>query len=218
MAKSILIIGKSGSGKTTSLRNLNDKDYALINPLGKELPFKSNKPYLETFSYEQIKSALLTYTNKGVKNIFIDDAGYLLTDALMNAPAGKTAGNNVFGHYRDMATNFYELIRFISEGLPNDVIVPITMHESVDDFGFVKPKTVGKMLDDQVTVEGLFTIVLRALKTQDGYKFMTHTDGLASIKSPEGLFDKTEINNDLNLVINNVREYYGLNKKIEENE
>ena len=77
MAKNILIIGKSGSGKTTSLRNLNDKDYALINPLGKELPFKSNKPYLETFSYEQIKSALLTYTNKGVKNIFIDDAGYL---------------------------------------------------------------------------------------------------------------------------------------------
>ena len=178
--------------------------------LGKLLPFRNKKRFLTTFDYDNIKKALLGYVEAGVKTIIIDDAGYLLTDALMNAPAGKTAGSNVFGHYRDMATNFYELLRFISAILPADVIVPITMHESVDDFGYVKPKTVGKMLDDQVTIEGLFTIVLRSVKTNDGYKFVTNTDGLTTVKSPEGLFDNMEIPNDMNLVINKVKEYYNI--------
>ena len=164
-------LGRNGAGKTTSLRNLNDKDYALINPLGKELPFKSNKPYLETFSYEQIKSALLTYTNKGVKNIFIDDAGYLLTNALMTM-----GSKDQYKHFRDMATDFYELIRFITKELPEDVIVGVLMHEESDDLGNVKVKTVGKMLDNQVTIEGMFTTVIRALKTTDGHKFQTQGD------------------------------------------
>lgn len=211
MAKNILIIGKSGSGKTTSLRNLNDKDYALINPLGKALPFRSDKKYLETFSYEQIKSALLAYVGKGVKNIFIDDAGYLLTNALMTM-----GSKDQYKHFRDMATDFYELIRFITKELPEDVIVGLFMHEESDDLGNVKVKTVGKMLDNQVTIEGMFTTVIRALKTTDGHKFQTQGDSANIVKAPMGMFEEQYIDNDMKIVLEIIREYYNMEEVVNE--
>lgn len=218
MAIPILIIGKSGSGKSYSLRNIPTSNYALINIMGKRLPFRGNKPFLRTFNYGEIKESLLKYSAK-TKLVVIDDAGYLLTDSLMNVPVGKVQGNAIFSHYREMAENFYELINFITLRLPDDMIVPIIMHEEIDDFGFVKPKTVGKMLDEKVDIPGMMTIVIRAIKGKDGHTFVVKTDGMTVVKTPAGMFEGTEIPNDMNLVVQTIREFYNLDNEGEnENE
>lgn len=210
MARGILIIGKSGSGKSSSLRSFKNNEYALINPLGKDLPFKTDKGYIETFKYSEIKTAMKGYEARGVKTIVLDDIGYLLTNELMNAAHVK----DIFKHYRDIATDFYELHRFVTKELDPSINVYFMMHENVNDVGEIKPKTVGKMLDDQVTIEGLFTIVLRALKTSEGHKFQTQTEGNSVVKSPLGMFEDNYIDNDLLIVNDIINEYYG-NKKVE---
>lgn len=212
MAKSFLVIGKSGSGKTASLRNLKNDEYALINPLGKPLPFRSNKKYLESFNYSDVKSALLGYANKGIKNIFVDDSGYLLTNALMTMPTNT----DQYKYFRNMATDFYDLVRFIAKELPEDVYVGIIMHEESDDLGNVKVKTVGKMLDNQVTIEGMFTTVIRALKTSDGHKFQTLGDASNIVKAPMGMFEEQYIDNDMVIVLDKMKKYYNMEEEVNE--
>lgn len=214
MARAILVIGKSGSGKSASLRNFDSKEYALINILGKELPFKNNKKFLKTFSYEVIHQSMLTYSNGGVKTLVIDDAGYLLTNDLMTAVPAK----DIFAHFRSMATSFYNLVSYITNALPSDMNVYLFMHENVTESGEVKPKTVGKMLDDQVTFEGLFTTVLRAVKTSEGHKFQTQTEGNSVVKSPIGMFDTMFIDNDLKLVNDTLNNFYKVEKEVVINE
>lgn len=213
MAIPILVIGKSGSGKSFSLRNIPENEYGLINIMGKMLPFKGDKKFTRTFNYDEIKQKMMvwaTHKTHSVNTIVLDDAGYLLTNALMTASAAKTAGNNIFNYYREMAENFYELINFISFQLPPHVIVPIIMHEDTDDFGFIKPKTVGKMLDEKADIPGMFTIVLRAVKDSQGHKFQTKTDGMTVVKTPFGMFDGDTIDNDMQLVIDKINEFYNL--------
>jgi hypothetical protein len=84
------------------------------------------------------------------------------------------------------------------------------MHEEIDDLGYVKPKTIGKLLDEKIDVAGLFTIVLNATKKEGKYIFKTQTDGFDVTKSPMGMFDSEEIDNDLKVVQNKIKEYYGL--------
>lgn len=213
MAKSFLLIGRSGTGKSYSLHSLDDEKYALISVLGKELPFRTTKKFYETDDYAKIKQAILGYVNKGVKNIIVDDAGYLLTNAFMNAQGGDKKGNNVFELYSKMATDYFELIRFVQKGLPDDVVVGFTMHEDKNDFGDVKPKIMGRMLEEKVSVEGLFATVLQSAKVGNKYVFRTQTDGTGVTKSPHGMFDGYEIPNDMNLVIKNMREYYNIEEE-----
>lgn len=208
MAKSALILGRSGTGKSYSMHSLPENEYAIISVLGKELPFKTSKRFLETDDYVKIKEALIAYTGKGVKVIVIDDAGYLLTNAFMNAQTADKTGNKVFDLYSKMATNFVDLIRFAQKQLPDDVIVFFTMHEDKNDFGDVKPKVMGKMLDEKVSVEGLFTTVLQSFKSAQKYMFRTQTDGTGVTKSPYGMFESEEIPNDLNLVVQSMRKFY----------
>lgn len=213
MAKSFLLIGKSGVGKSYSLNTVPENEYALISVLGKELPFRTGKKYLTTDDYTAIKNAMLKYVSMGVKNIIIDDAGYLLTNAFMKAQGAEKKGNLIFELYSQMATNFYELVRFSQTGLPDDVIVGIIMHEDKNDFGDVKPKIMGKMLEEKVSVEGLFATVLHAMKTNNEYIFRTQTDGTGVTKSPYGMFDSETIPNDMNLVFTKIREYYNIGGK-----
>jgi len=206
MAKIILIYGASGSGKSRSLKNLDASQYALINVMGKELPFKSTKPYKVTTDYSVVKQSLLDYAQK-TDTIVIDDAGYLITDQFMAGhAAGK--GNAIFELYNSMADNFYRMIRFIKTELPPEKIVYIFMLEDIDEFGFIKPKTIGKMLDDKVNIPGLFTIVLRAMKKDNKYIFRTQGTGFDVTKSPEEMFSAEEIDNDLKLVNDAIKGYY----------
>jgi hypothetical protein len=208
----VLVIGKSGSGKSASLRNFKSSDVGVINVMGKPMPFKSDlKPY-PTTDYAKVQLAL----NSGkVPSIVIDDAGYLITHEFMSRHSNTGKGNAVFELYNDMADKFYSLIRSVLE-MPADKIVYFMMHEDKNDFGDVKPKTIGKLLDEKVCLEGLFTIVLRCMTNGQGqHVFVTQTSGFDVAKSPMGMFDSIEIDNDLKAVDAAIREYYNINTKKE---
>lgn len=210
MAIPVLIIGKSGGGKSTSLRNcIDNENWNLINVLGKPLPFKGKIPQVVTDDYNKVMGCI-----KGSKahSIVIDDAGYLITNYFMKNHSSKGAGNAVFSMYNTLADNFWNLIEFIKK-LPDDKIVYIIMHEDIDDFGNVKPKTIGKLLDEKLIVEGMFTIVLRCVYESGKHLFVTQAiDGSVS-KTPMGMFEELQIDNDLLFVDKTIRDYYELEAK-----
>ena len=119
----------------------------------------------------------------------------------------KGAGNAIFTMYNTLADNFWNLIEFIKT-LPEDKIVYINMHEEVNEFGDIKPKTIGKMLDEKICLEGMFTIVLRCIQENGKHLFVTQSDGGAVSKSPMGMFESLEIDNDLLMVDKAIRDYY----------
>ena len=207
MGLPVLIIGKSGSGKSTALRNcVNDSNWNLVNVLGKPLPFKGKVPQVVTDDYEQVKRCL---TSSMAKSLVVDDAGYLITNYFMRNHSSKGQGNAIFSMYNTLADNFWKLVEYIKH-LPEDKIVYIIMHEDTDDFGNVKPKTIGKLLDEKICLEGMFTIVLRCIQENGKHLFVTQAEGGAVSKSPMGMFEELQIDNDLLLVDNVIREYYGL--------
>ena len=210
MAVPVLIIGKSGGGKSTSLRNCIDNDsWNLINVLGKPLPFKGKIPQVVTDDYEQVKKCL---SSSKANSIVVDDAGYLITNYFMRNHSSKGSGNAIFSMYNTLADNFWNLVEFIKK-MPEDKIVYIIMHKDTDDFGNVKTKTIGKLLDEKICLEGMFTIVLRCIQENGKHLFITQADGGAVSKSPMGMFEELQIDNDLLYVDNKIREYYGLDKK-----
>lgn len=198
----VLIIGKSGTGKSTSLRNFTKNEIGIINVLGKALPFKNDFNYMVTDNYAKVKNALL---QAKVNNLVIDDAGYMITSEFM-----RRAKEKGYEKFTELANNFYELISYIQHELPENKIVYLIMHEDENDNGIVKPKTIGKLLDEKVCVEGMFTIVLRSMKNENKYIFRTQSNGFDIAKTPMGLFDEEEIDNDLALVTKKIQEYYNL--------
>ena len=208
----ILVIGKSGSGKSTSLRNFGEKEIGLINVSRKPLPFKKKfESTVNTDDYETIIKCL----SKTAKNsIIIDDAGYLIVNMFMRGHSNAGTGNAVFGFYNKVGDSFWSLVEFV-KSLPANKIVYFFMHEDKNDFGDVKPKTIGKLLDEKVCLEGMFTVVLRALKTNDKYIFRTQSDGMDICKSPMQMFEELEIDNDLKLVDKTVRDYWEISDEEE---
>ena len=153
----VLVMGKSGSGKTFSLNKCQNSNFAMIKVLNKPLPFRGKIPSVCTYDYNQVFKQLC---NKSFTSFVIDDAGYLITNHFMNKHSKAGAGNAVFSLYNDLGDRFWNLIQFIINSLPEHIIVYIVMHEDSNDIGDIKPKTIGKLLDEKVCVEGMFTIVL----------------------------------------------------------
>lgn len=207
MATPVLIIGKSGSGKSTSLRNcVGNDDWNLIRVLNKPLPFKGKVNGWTTDDYQTVMKAL---GQSKAKNIVLDDAGYLITNHFMRGHSSAGAGNGVFTLYNNIGDYFWNLIQFIIK-LPEDKIVYVMMHEDKNDFGDIKPKTIGKLIDEKVCLEGMFTIVLRCIEESGKHLFVTQASDGAVSKSPMGMFETLTIDNDLLLVEKAVREYYEL--------
>lgn len=207
MAKLTLIMGRSGSGKTASLRNLKEKT-AVISVTNKPLPFRNNDnlKVVVAGEYLKIKGLLSKAYESGIRIAVIDDAGYIMTNKFM-AGHRQAKGNSQFDLYNEIGDNFFSLIKSCGE-LPDDMLVFVIMHEEMNDMGYSKPKTIGKLLDDKVCIEGMFTIVLHAMKLDGKYIFATNTDGLDVTKSPIGMFEEERIDNDLQLVVEKIREYY----------
>ena len=205
MATPILIMGKSGSGKSASLRNcVGNPDWNLIRVLNKPLPFKGKIDGWKTDDYQTVMRCM---AQSKARNIVLDDAGYLITNHFMKGHSSAGAGNGVFTLYNNIGDYFWQLIQFIVK-LPEEKIVYVIMHEEKNDFGDIKPKTIGKLLDEKVCVEGMFTIVLRCIEESSKHLFVTQSEGGAVSKSPIGMFETLTIDNDLLLVEKAVREYY----------
>lgn len=209
MSIPVLIIGASGTGKSTSLRNFSPDEVELINVEGKPLPFRNEFKPLNTDSYREICKAMKATKKKAV---VIDDAGYLITNSFMRGHSASGGGNSVFALYNQLADDFWKLIGF-SKALEPDKIVYFMMHEDKKDDGTVKPKTIGKLLDEKVCLEGMFTIVLRSAYEDGKYIFRTNTNGFDVCKTPIGMFETPDIENDLKMVDEKIREYYNLYNK-----
>lgn len=207
MGMPVLIIGKSGSGKSTSMRNFPESELGIISVIGKPLPFKRTSKPVVTADYAKIKGILRVCKTPSVA---IDDAGYLITDMFMQNHATAGKGNDVYVMYNNIGDSFYTLIQFIMAETPEDRIVYLMMHEDKNDFGDIKPKTIGKLLDDKVCVEGMFTVVLRCVGNTTKRVFMTQSEGFDVAKTPIGMFADVEIPNDLYEVDKAIREYYGI--------
>lgn len=206
MATAVLIMGESGSGKSASLRNFAPNEISVFNVTSKPLPFKQGKtkiPKIDNATYTDIANAL---ANPNKRAYVIDDAGYLLSFEMF-----KRANETGYSKFTDMAKNFFDMLDFINTKLLNDIIVYITMHTEDDsEMHKTKAKTIGKMIDQNLNLEGLFTIVLRAMQTEDGYKFITRDDRVSTAKSPMGMFESDKIDNDLKEVDRIIREYYDM--------
>lgn len=205
MATPVLIIGKSGSGKSTSMRNcVSNPDWNLVRVLNKPLPFKGKLDGWNTDDYQTVMKCL---AQSKAKNIVLDDAGYLITNMFMSKHSSAGAGNGVFTLYNQIGDHFWNLIQYIVK-LPEDKIVYVIMHEDTNDFGQIKPKTIGKLLDEKVCIEGMFTIVLRCIEESGKHLFVTQSADGAVSKSPIGMFETLTIDNDLLIVEKAIREYY----------
>lgn len=198
----VLIMGESGSGKSASMRNFEASEVGIINVAGKPLPFRKKLQKLNTSDYGAIMNALYKSEKK---SFVIDDSQYLLCFEMFNK--AKEIG---YQKFTDMALNFYTLIRFIIEKLPEDKIVYFLHHTEVTAEGKTKAKTIGKMLDEKLTVEGLFSIVLFCQTDGERHYFVTQSDGSTTAKSPMEMFEEREIDNDLKMVDTAIREYFEL--------
>lgn len=201
MAVLVMVYGHSGSGKSASLRNFDPEQVAVINVLGKPLPFRSNMKTYITNDYGKIDVAIHSTKRK---SIVIDDATYLMTGEFMRN--AKVAG---YQKFTDMAANFNTLLMRAKE-LPDDVVVYFFGHSERDGDGGEKFKTIGKLLDEKVCVEGYFTIVLKTVVQDGRYLFSTRNDGMDTVKTPLGMFNDALIENDLAAVDKTIREYYNI--------
>lgn len=207
MGVSVLIYGRSGSGKSRSLKNFAEDEIFLVNVIGKPLPFPGRFRYcIKSDNYNTIKNGLKKMPSKVA---VIDDAGYLLTNTFMRGHSAPKSGSSSFDLYNDIADAFWGLLRFIQDELPEDVIVYLLMHEATSDYGETKLRTIGKLLDEKVCVEGMVSIALRCMVEGDRHYFRTQSSGMDISKSPEEMFP-LEIENDLKAVDTRIREYWGL--------
>lgn len=198
----VLVLGESGSGKSASLRNFGPEDVSIFNVAAKPLPFRKKLPSRSTSDYGVIMQSIQASAKK---SFVIDDSQYLL--CFESFAKAKEMG---YGKYTDMALHFYDLVQFVIRQTPPDVIVYFLHHtETAENTGKIKAKTMGKMLDNQLTLEGLFSIVLMCFTDGKKHLFITQSDGKTTAKSPMGLFD-LEIDNDLKAVDQAIRAYYDL--------
>lgn len=172
----------------------------MINVQGKPLPFRTEIKTYDTDNYPDIINAL---RQSKTPSVVIDDSQYLMSHEYM-----YRASEAGYSKYSEIGQHFFQLLETIRK-MPSDRIVYMMHHIELDDSGREKAKTVGKMVDNYIVVEGCFSIVLKAIATADGYFFRTKTNGADAVKTPLGMFEEEQIDNNLLLVDNTIRSYYG---------
>lgn len=213
MALPVLVEGRSGMGKTFAIKNFKADEVGVISVEKGRLPFRTDiktvripKEFKDVNTYAQLNVAKYSWiqmaiTKSKAKSIVIDDSQYLLVNELFDRAKEKG-----YDKFTDMAVNFRNLIHFVNDLDDDDKIVYFLHHTEADTDGREKAKTIGKMLDEKLVIEGCFDIVLFC---QD-HKFYTQSNGMSSAKTPEGMFESLEIPNDLKAVDVAIRQYYNM--------
>ena len=205
MAEKILIMGESGTGKSTSIRNCDPAKTAIVNPVGKPLPFRGKFEMLNGVTDSgKIIRFMKDQVAAGKKIIVVDDFQYILSIPYMNRI--KEAG---WDKWNDFGSNYFEIID-VCAVLPDDVTVYYMTHTETLENGITTIKLIGKLLREKITIEGLFTTVLRTQVVDGKYYFLTQNSGKDTVKSPLGMFPSYAIDNDLNYVDEKIRNYYEL--------
>jgi len=224
MSTATIIMAPSGHGKSASLRNLDPEKTILIQTIRKPLPFMAKDwknwdgatktgSIAVTDSAKNICAAIDRASANGKEIVVIDDFIYCLTNEFMRRSKEKS-----FEKFNDIGRAAWDVMT-AAMNAPDNVRVYILSHIQTDEYGqYAKIKTVGKMIDEKIVLEGMVTTVLRAVKQDKKYLFQTQSDGTDTVKSPMGLFDSEFIDNDLKLVDDRICEYYGINQKEKESE
>lgn len=205
----VLILGESGTGKSASLRNFKSSDLKVINVANKPLPFKNKIESVATDDYRTVIKELKLNKKKVA---VIDDAQYLMANEFM-----RRATERGFDKFTEIAQNFWSLVNMVKD-LPDDQVVYFLAHIERDANGNEKIKTIGKLLDEKITVEGMFTIVLKTNVTDGVYSFITQNSGHDTVKSPIGMFPSIVIDNDLKYVDEKIRNYYEIGEFLTDDE
>lgn len=209
MAQIVLILGESGTGKSASMRNFNPDEIALVNVSGKPLPFRGKFESVNGTDYDEIKS-FIEKTDK--KIIVIDDAQYIMAFQFMRRI--KEVG---WDKFNEIQSDFFNLIE-AAKALPYDKIVIFLSHIETKENGQQKIKTIGRMLDEKITIEGMFTVVLKTYVSDGKYYFVTQNSGMDTVKSPIGMFPSSVIDNDLQYVVEKIRNYYYMDGAVSDEE
>lgn len=223
MSIATLILGESGTGKSTSLRNLNPDDILLIQAVRKPLPFRSTgwKPVIKgeggsVYSTDESSHIVAAMRRTTKPIIIIDDFQYILANEFMRRVLDQAKGNEAFAKYNEIARNAWDILMCAGGSgenkIPDSSRVYILAHTQEDDGGHVKAKTIGKLLDEKITIEGLLTIVMRTTVINGQYLFSTQNSGLDTVKTPLGMFDDIHIPNDLAAVDAAICSYYQINQ------
>lgn len=219
MSIACMILGQSGTGKTTSLRNFNPADVLLIQAVKKPLPFRS-KEWVPCTKANPTGSILVTdcaqtivgamqRTHKQI--IVIDDFQYILANEFMRRVLDNETGNAAFAKYNEIARNAWDILMTAGR-LADSTRVYNLAHTQEDDNGRIKAKTIGKLLDEKITLEGLLTIVMRTAVINGQYLFSTQNSGSDTVKTPLDMFTDEHIPNDLAAIDNTITEYYALSQ------
>ena len=202
MGNVIGITGESGSGKTCSFRNFDPETVGIFNVSGKPLSFKGTLPMCKTSDMKLIANEI----RKNNRDIYlIDDAGLLMTFFLFDK-----VNETGYGKFTQVAKDFYDLVQTAIRDTSDNTNIYFVMHtERSEDGARIKMKTAGRMIDNQLTLESLFSIVLYCVTDGRKHSFITQSDGVTTAKSPMGMFP-LEIDNDLKAVDDTIREYYGM--------
>ena len=219
MSIAAMILGQSGTGKTTSLRNLNPDDVLLIQAVKKPLPFRA-KNWIPCTKANPMGSILVTdnaHTIVGAMQrtakpiIVIDDFQYILANEFMRRVLDNETGNAAFAKYNEIARNAWDILMTAGK-LPDNTRVYILAHTQEDDNGRIKAKTIGKLLDEKITLEGLLTIVMRTAVINGQYVFSTQNSGLDTVKTPLDMFADEHIPNDLAVIDAAITDYYQISQ------
>ena len=218
MSIACMILGQSGTGKTASLRNLDPAHTLLIQAVKKPLPFRSkgwtwfdkeDNPHGNIFVTDQATTIIKLMRGTKRSVIVLDDFQYILANEFMRRVLDKESGNAAFAKYNEIAHNAWSILMAASQ-LADDKRVYILGHTQEDDAVRIKAKTIGKLLDEKITIEGLLTIVLRAAVINGQYLFSTRNSGADTVKTPMGLFEDEHIENDLAAADAAIYSYYDL--------
>ena len=219
MSIATVIMGLSGSGKSTSLRNLDPEKTILIQAIKKPLPFRSTEwkawdkttktgSIAVTDSAKNICTAIEKAKENGKEIIIIDDFQYVMANEFMRRSAERG-----YDKFTEIAKGAWDVFN-AAMNAPDGIRVYLLTHVQTDDYGQGgKLKTIGKMLDEKIVLEGMVSIVLRSMRSDANYSFRTQSDGTDTVKSPIGLFDSELIENDLKMVDDKICEYYGVNNE-----
>lgn len=212
MSNTVIIMGEPGTGKSRSIKHLDEKETFLINVLDKSLPIKGykkkynadNKNYYANDNARAIIETIRTIDKDrpDIKNVIIDDFQYIMGNEFMRRGMEKS-----YDKFTEIGMQGWFVIMQCVKSTRDDLFFFVLTHTDTDANGKTKMKTIGKMLDDKISLDGIFTTILQSSVVDGEYKFLTQNNGLTIAKSPEDMFHDKYIDNDLAYVKYMITEY-----------
>lgn len=209
----VYILGRSGTGKSYSMRDFTKGELGVVNVQGKILPFKGSGA-LDIVNTDESKDIVKSIESmaKKYKAVVVDDFQYVMANEFM-----RRATERGYDKFTEIARHAWDIADCV-RNLPQDVIVYVMCHTDTDQDGFEKLKTIGKLLDEKIVLEGMSTIVLKTAVSDGQYMFLTQNNGKDTVKSPAGMFPAYAIDNNLKYVDAKIRSYYEIGEFLSDEE